>query len=99
MQQRSAAARAFACSLQHRQCEVEAHDALDLPIGRTPAWRVHIQWPSSGEDFRVVAWYGRAGYLGLQVHSVSELVDATGNVIGTFVYDEDERCDEIALVE
>src|SRR5207249_8946164 len=58
---------------------------------------IHSDLFSEPND-RVVVWYGRAGFLGLDAHIESEGTDNKGNVV-TVVIDERQHLTDVSLVE
>jgi len=79
---------------------VEAHETLDTPVGRLPAWRVRLDRPGifkPGRD-RSHIWYGRAGYLQLVTHLESDVI-VDGVVIGYIESDHTHYVESIQLSE
>ena len=76
---------------------VEGRVVLDLPIGRTPAWKVRIESTYFGPDDVVHFFYGRDGYLGWQLSLVTEVTDETGERIGTVLFSDEEYLEELSI--
>lgn len=78
---------------------VEGPELLDLPIGKTPAWRVRGEMSLFGPSDRLYLWYGKDGDLGHFLHAVSTATDSEGNEIGTFVTDTTQKLAAVSLVK
>jgi hypothetical protein len=76
---------------------VEGHVVLDLPIGRTAAWKVRIESSLFGPDDVVHFFYGRDGYLGWQVSVIGEVTDDDGNRIGTVMFTDEEYVEDLSI--
>ncbi|HET6347448.1 MAG TPA: hypothetical protein VFH88_00035 [Candidatus Krumholzibacteria bacterium] len=76
---------------------VEGRDVLDLPVGKTPAWRVRITLEFLGENDVVLMWYGDEGYLGYYLHVIGIATDPEGTPIGAFVDEETQQLTAVAL--
>ena len=76
---------------------VERHVTLDLPTGRTSAWKVRIESSLYGPDDVVHFFYGRDGYLGWQVSVVGEVTDESGNRIGTVQFTDEEYLEDLSI--
>ncbi len=72
----------------HFEAFVEGSDLLDLPIGKTRAWRIRIDSDLFSPADRAVTWYGKAGFLGQSVHTVAIATDENGQPIGTAIADD-----------
>ena len=77
---------------------VEGVDALHTPAGTFAAYRLAIHLDLFGPNDRVVVWYGREGFLGLDAHLEVEGTDDQGNVV-TVVFDERQHVTGVSLVE
>jgi len=78
---------------------VEANERVTLPAGDFSAYRIRIDWPGVfGPNDLVHVWYGRDGFLKLQVHVEGEVVDDQGNVVGKVVSDELQQLTALSLV-
>jgi len=69
---------------------VERRELLDLPIGRRASWRIRIDSEFFGPEDEVYLWFSRCGQLGLFARIEGVAVDENGEVIGTFVTEENE---------
>lgn len=76
---------------------VERRVVLDLPVGRTPAWKVRMESTFFGPDDVVHFFYGRDGYLGWQLSLVSEVTDELGERIGTVLFTDEEYLEELSI--
>lgn len=76
---------------------VEGREVLDLPAGRTPAWRVRMDSDLFGPDDSVHFFYGRDGYLGARLTVYGDVVDDDGTVIGHVRFTEEELLQEISV--
>ena len=79
---------------------VEGIDAVRTPAGTLVGYRISIRTGLLGDRDHVFVWYGRQGFLKLDVHIESlAAVDDGGNVIGTVVTDERHTLTDLALVD
>lgn len=78
---------------------VEGTDALDLPAGRFPSYRIRLDNDAFGPEASVKVWYGRSGQLQMRFHLVSSVTDENGNVIARMVDDSTEILEDLALVK
>jgi hypothetical protein len=62
---------------------VEGVQIVRLPGGPRPAWRLRLDAEFLGPDDRAVFWLGRVGFLGYALHFEADVVDISGNVVGT----------------
>jgi hypothetical protein len=76
---------------------VEGRVLLDLPTGRTPAWKVRMESSLFGPDDDVCMFYGNDGYLGWQLSLVSEVTDELGERIGTVFFTDEEYLEELSI--
>jgi hypothetical protein len=76
---------------------VDSHDVLDLAPGRMNGWKVMFLNANLGPNDIVEFWYGRAGFLGLNVHVEQEIVDPGGNPLGTLVAEEQLYLEDLDL--
>lgn len=78
---------------------VEGHENLKLAAGNFQGFRIRIDWPGVFRPGDLVhVWFGRDGYLQLEVHVTGDAVDQDGNVIGTVISDESESLRALSLV-
>jgi len=77
---------------------VEAHEILDSPIGKLPAWRIRLDNPffKPGRD-RMHVWYGRMGYVGLSRHIENDVIE--NGVPKVITSDETHTIESIQLAE
>ena len=78
--------------------QVEGRDALSLPAGHFVGWRILYSSVFAAPGDLVRVWYGRDGYLALELHITAEAVDENGNHLGTAILDQTERLDGIELI-
>jgi hypothetical protein len=76
---------------------VEGHETLDLPTGRTLAWRVRLESSLYGPEDEVVFYYGKEGYLGRQVTVVTDAIDEDFQPIGQLVLHEVELLQDVSI--
>jgi hypothetical protein len=76
---------------------VEQREILALPVGRRAAWRIRIDSELFGPDDEVYLWYSRCGRLGLYARLEGVAMDENGDVIGTFVTEENELLEGLDL--
>ncbi|RKZ14602.1 hypothetical protein DRQ53_11150 [bacterium] len=76
---------------------VEHLKLLRLPIGRRPAWAVRLESDLFGPEDDVVTYYGREGYLGWQVTVFSDVVNDTGEVIGSLRFVDVEMLQDVEI--
>ncbi len=79
--------------------EVEAHESLDLPAGRFPAWRVRIHNSLLDEDDSVVVWFGRCGRLSFDIHKETIALDIDSGEMVRISSDEVEVLTRVDLAE
>ena len=79
------------------EATVEGAEALDLAVGRVPAWRIRIDIDGLGARDRVHVWYGRSGFLQSDVHLESEATDTNGNPIAQVIFEESEELVALSL--
>jgi hypothetical protein len=70
-------------SIQYR---VEAVEVIDLPTGRTPAYRIRRSFPGYPND-DYLHWYSRCGFLRSSAHSEAPIVGEDGEIVGTLLVD------------
>jgi hypothetical protein len=78
---------------------IEAHESLELPAGRFPAYRVRIENSLLDEDDTVTVWFGRCGRLAYRVHQESVALDVDTGEMVRITSDEAEFLTSIDLVE
>ena len=78
---------------------VESHEVLDLPAGMMSGFKIRIYNEFLDDDDIVYFWYGRRGFLGMDVHLETEMFDSEGNSYGTVISDEDLFLDSYNLVK
>ena len=76
---------------------VERRDIIDLPAGRRAAWRIRIDSVFLGPEDEVYLWFSRCGRLALYSRFVGTAVDENGEVIGTFVTEDNEVLEGLAI--
>lgn len=76
---------------------VERRVVLDLPVGRTPAWKVRIESTLFGPDDSVHFFYGRDGYLGWQLSVAGEVFDENGQPVGTVLFTDEEYLESLSI--
>ena len=76
---------------------VDGREILDLPSGRTAAWRVGIRSPLFGENDRYFFFYGQDGYVGLRGHAETELVKEDGEPIGILILEDQEWLESVEI--
>jgi hypothetical protein len=76
---------------------VEGREVLDLPIGRTPGWRVRLESDIFGPEDEVYLFYGRLGYLGWRLMVASEVVGDDGASMGTLWFTDEEYLQDVEI--
>lgn len=76
---------------------VEGREVLDLPIGRTPAWRVRLESDLYGPDDVVHFFYGRDGYLGWRVLVFQDVLDENSVAIDRLRFTDEEFLTEATI--
>ena len=76
---------------------VEGREVLDLPIGRTPGWRIRLESDIFGPDDEVYMFYGRLGYLGWRLMVASEVIDEDGQSMGTLGFTDEEYLQDVEI--
>jgi len=79
--------------------EVEAHEVLDLPAGRLPAYRVRVDNEFLDPADRVVVWYGRCGRLGFSIHTETLALDVETGETARITTDDTEALTDLSLLE
>jgi hypothetical protein len=80
-------------------CEVEAHEVIDVPAGRFPAYRVRIENSLRGEDDRVTIWFGRCGRLAFHIHQETVVLDIVTGEMVRITSDESEVLTSVDVKE
>jgi len=70
------------------ECRVERVEPLALAIGTVQAYRLRITSELFGPDIRVFVWYGRDGFLELELHDRIAITNDNGEVLGVGTFDE-----------
>jgi hypothetical protein len=80
---------------------VTGRERVRTPAGSTLAWRVQATPPTpfTSSDDRIEYWYSNAGLIRNHARLSVDVVDVEGNVIGTMVYDSDQRLTAVRLVD
>ena len=81
----------------HMTATVEGREVLDLPIGRTPAWRIRLDSDFFGPDDEVHLFYGRQGYLGWRLMIMGEAVGSDGESLGTLRFTDEEYLQDVEI--
>lgn len=76
---------------------MEAHESLDLPAGRFPAWRVRVENELLDPEDRVVVWYGRSGRLAVSIHTETLALDSETGETALITVDELDVLTDISL--
>jgi hypothetical protein len=76
---------------------VEAHESLELPAGRFPAWRVRVENELLDPEDRVVVWYGRSGRLAVSIHTETLALDSETGETALITVDELDVLTDISL--
>jgi hypothetical protein len=76
---------------------VEGVDALRLPVGHLPGYRIRIESELFGPQDRVRVWFGRSGQLMLAFYGESLATDPNGDPIGILIAEESQHLDGLDL--
>jgi hypothetical protein len=76
---------------------VEGREVLDLPIGRTPGWRIRLESDIFGPDDEVYLFYGHLGYLGWRLMVASEVIGDDGESMGTLWFTDEEYLQDVEI--
>ena len=76
---------------------VEGREVLDLPIGRTPGWRIRLESDIFGPDDEVYLFYSRLGYLGWRLMVASEVIGDDGESMGTLWFTDEEYLQDVEI--
>jgi hypothetical protein len=78
---------------------VEGHEALDLPAGKFPVWRIRINSEFLDPEDRVVVWYGRCGFLASSIHTETLALDPETGETARITADDNEMLTDVRLAE
>jgi len=76
---------------------VEGRELLDLPVGRTAAWRVRLESSLYGPDDVVHLFYGRDGYLGWRVLVFQDVLDEDAVAVDRLRFTDEEFLTEATI--
>ena len=74
----------------HFDRHVAARERLSVPSGDYASWRIEEGSELFGPNDRVTFWYGDPGLLRILVHAEAPATDASGNIVGTAIFDSDQ---------
>jgi hypothetical protein len=76
---------------------VIGHEVLDLPAGKMHGFKISIVNELFDPCDVVLLWYGRDGFLRMFAHVETEMVDPSGNPIGTLILEENLILESLEL--
>ena len=76
---------------------VEGREVLDLPVGRTPAWRIRLESDFFGPEDQIHLFYGRQGYLGWRLLVKGVVTDSNGEPVGTLYFTDEEYLQDLEI--
>jgi hypothetical protein len=77
---------------------VRSREVLDLPPGRIGGYKIRVDNSLFGPNDWAYVWYGRRGFLGSEIHVESDILDQSGNPMGTMVADDRLYLETLTLI-